>query len=65
MYYLIISRHCAKMQQELAPALQGRKDIRVILDRRHGEQRVGGEQIATERRRPPDMLLGDRAAEGA
>lgn len=70
MYYLIISRHCAKMQQELAPALQGRKDIRVILDRRHGEQRAGGEQIATERRRkdrrrPPDMLLDDRAAEGA
>ncbi|OGB92765.1 MAG: hypothetical protein A3H39_13215 [candidate division NC10 bacterium RIFCSPLOWO2_02_FULL_66_22] len=64
MYYLIISRHCAKMQQELAPALQGRKDIRVILDRRHGEQ-IATERRRKDRRRPPDMLLGDRAAEGA
>ena len=64
MYYLIISRHCAKMQQELAPALQGRKDIRVILDRRHGEQ-IDTERRRKDRRRPPDMLLGDRAAEGA
>ena len=70
MYTLIISRHCAQMQRELAPPLRGRKDIRVILDRRHGERRAGREQFATERRRkdrrrPPDMLLGDRAAEGA
>ena len=40
MYYVIISRHCANMQQELATAMQGRKDIQVILDRRYGERRA-------------------------
>ena len=69
MYTLIISRNCAQMQWELAPPLGGRKDIRVILDRRHGERRAGSEQIATERRRKdrrrvPDVLLGEPAAEG-
>ncbi|MGE5849899.1 MAG: hypothetical protein ACM362_07220 [Candidatus Methylomirabilota bacterium] len=51
MYYVVISRHCANMQQELAPALQGRKGIRVILDRRHGERRVENKPTALERRR--------------
>jgi hypothetical protein len=51
MYYVIISRHCANMQQELAPALQGRKDVRVILDRRYGERRVEHRPISPERRR--------------
>lgn len=51
MFYVIISRHCANMQQELAPALQGRKDVRVILDRRYGERRVEHKPAAPERRR--------------
>jgi len=51
MFYVIISRHCATMQQELAPALQGRKDVRVILDRRFGERRVEQKPITPERRR--------------
>lgn len=70
MYYLIISRHCAKMQQELATALQGRKDIRVILDRRYGERRAGREPVETDRRRKDrrhaaNILLTDTSAEGA
>ena len=51
MYYVIISRHCANMQQELATALRGRKDIRVILDRRYGERRVVKKVTSPERRR--------------
>ena len=51
MFYVIISRHCANMQQELATPLQGRKDIRVILDRRYGERRVERRPASPERRR--------------
>lgn len=70
MYYFIVSRHCPKMQQELGTALQGRKDIQVILDRRYGERRAGREPIATERRRKDrrhaaDMLASDRSSDGA
>jgi hypothetical protein len=39
------------MQQELATALQGRKDIRVILDRRYGERRADHQPTSAERRR--------------
>jgi len=51
MYYVIISRECANMQQELANALQGRKDLMVILDRRYGERRVDSEPTSPDRRR--------------
>lgn len=51
MYYVIIGRDCATMQQELATAVQERKDIRVILDRRYGERRADGEPISLDRRR--------------
>jgi hypothetical protein len=51
MYYVIISRYCANMQQELATAVQGRKDIRVILDRRYGERRADLNPSSPERRR--------------
>ncbi|MEK7203999.1 MAG: hypothetical protein AAB254_00695 [candidate division NC10 bacterium] len=51
MFYVILSRHCATMQQELATALQGRKDIRVVLDRRYGQRRVERKRISPERRR--------------
>lgn len=51
MYYVIISRHCASMQQELATTLHGRRDLRVIPDRRYGERRAGLQQIASDRRR--------------
>lgn len=51
MYYVVISRQCANMQQELAAALHGRKDIRVILDRRYGERRVENKPTPLERRR--------------
>jgi hypothetical protein len=64
MYYVIISRHCANMQQELATAMQGRKDIQVILDRRYGErradpQRTSQERRRKERRRAPGLPLAD------
>ena len=51
MYYVIISRYCTNMQQELATAMQGRKDIQVILDRRYGERRVDPHSTSPERRR--------------
>jgi hypothetical protein len=51
MYYVIISRHCANMQQELATALHGRRDIQVIMDRRYGERRGDGEPTSPDRRR--------------
>ena len=53
-YYLIISRQCPGMQQELATALQGHRDIRVILDRRYGKRRTGSESPSAERRRGKD-----------
>jgi hypothetical protein len=67
MYYLIISRQCPSMQQELATALHGRRDIRVILDRRYGQRRVDAEPTSAEhrrrrdRRRPGMQLPGKRA----
>jgi len=62
MYYVIISRHCANMQQELATATQGRKDIQVILDRRYGERRAdldptSPDRRRKDRRRAPRLLL--------
>ncbi len=66
MYYLIISRQCPSMQQELATALRGRKDIRVILDRRYGQRRVDSQQTPAQprrrknRRRTPKLPVVDR-----
>lgn len=54
MYYLIISRQCPSMQQELATALRGRKDIRVILDRRYGQRRVDSQPNPAQPRRRKD-----------
>lgn len=51
MYYVIISRYCANVQQELVTAVQGRKDIRLILDRRYGERRADSRPISSDRRR--------------
>lgn len=64
MYYLVIGRQCAHMQQELATALQGRKDIQVVLDRRYGQRRADKQPISpdrrrTDRRRSADALLVD------
>ena len=64
MYYVIISRYCANMQQELATAVQGRKDIQVILDRRYGERRAdlhvtSPERRRRDRRRAPGLQLAD------
>jgi hypothetical protein len=51
MYYVIISRYCANMQQELATAMEGRKGIQVILDRRYGERRADLHRTSPDRRR--------------
>jgi hypothetical protein len=64
MYYVIIGRDCAAMQQELATAVQGRKDVRVILDRRYGERRADNQPNSPdrrrkERRRRPDFPPAD------
>ena len=57
-FYVILSRHCATMQQELATALQGRKDIRVVLDRRYGQRRVERKRISPERRQTDRRRAG-------
>jgi hypothetical protein len=62
MFYLILSRHCATMQQELATALQGRKDIRVVLDRRYGQRRVERTKASPERRRTDRRRVGRERA---
>ncbi len=64
MYYVIISRHCARMQEELVGAVRGRKDIQLILDRRYGERRTDPHLTSPERRlrgrrRNPKMPLAD------
>jgi hypothetical protein len=64
MYYVIISRYCANMQQELATAVQGRRDIQVILDRRYGERRAdlhptSPERRRKDRRRTPKLPVAD------
>jgi len=51
MYYVIISRKCPEMQRELATALQGRRDVRVMLDRRYGERRAELRRAVSEKRR--------------
>lgn len=66
MYYLIISRRCPDMQQELATTLWGRKDVQVILDRRYGQRRAGRQSTATnrrriDRRRIPSLIPADRS----
>jgi hypothetical protein len=58
MFYVILSRHCATMQQELATALQGRKDVRVVLDRRYGQRRVEQTKVSAERRRTDRRRVG-------
>ena len=67
MYYVIIGRDCAAMQQELATAVQGREDVRVILNRRYGERRFDDqpkspERRRKERRRSPDFPPADADA---
>lgn len=51
MYYVIVSRACPRMLQELATALGDRKEICVILDRRYGERRSRRQRIIPDRRR--------------
>ncbi len=51
MFYVIINRACPAMQQELPSAVQGRDDVRVILDRRYGDRRVESQSRKPERRR--------------
>ena len=64
MYYLIISRRCPDMQQELATALRGRKDIQVILDRRYVQRRAESQPTRknrrqTNRRHIPSLIPAD------
>ena len=68
MLYVIISRFCANMQQELATAVKGRRDLQVILDRRYGERRADQhptrpERRRKDRRRTPNLPPGDSVAE--
>ncbi len=67
MYYVIIGRDCPTMQQELATAVQGREDVRVILNRRYGERRCDDQPNSPnrrrkERRRSPDFPPADADA---
>lgn len=50
-YYLVVSRSCLHLYQDIVQLLRGREDIRIIIDRRQGERRKVNLPIREERRR--------------
>jgi len=49
--YIIIPRPHAYLADLLAKAFEGRKDVEIIADRRHGERRIQQQPAVVERRR--------------
>src|SRR2546426_9513709 len=49
--YIIIPRPHAYLADLLAKAFEGRKDVEIIADRRHGERRIQQQPAGVERRR--------------
>lgn len=50
-HYLVVSRHCLHLYQDLVHLLRGREDIRIIIDRRRGERRKVNLPVREEKRR--------------
>ena len=51
MMYIIIQRPYSHYEKELRHAFKGKKDIKVILDKRYSERRAQTEPFPKERRR--------------
>ena len=49
--YVIVRRPYAYLAEELRLALQGREDVKVLVDRRQGERRARNRRFAVDRRR--------------
>jgi len=49
-HYMVISRTCADLYEELVDLFKDRPDIRVILDRRLGERRQQRRRVRNNRR---------------
>ena len=50
MMSIIIRRPYAHLEEELCRAFEGQEDVKVIVDKRHGERRTSQEPVATEHR---------------
>ncbi len=48
---IIISQRYAHLEEELSKTFKGQKDVKVIVDRRYGEQRSSVKPVVKERRR--------------
>ncbi|NOR21481.1 MAG: hypothetical protein GQ476_02105 [Candidatus Aminicenantes bacterium] len=59
---IVIMRPYAHLEKELRAAFKGQEDVKVILDKRHGERRRRRQAVAIEcrkadRRRPKEELI--------
>ena len=48
---IVVQRPYAHLEKELRRAFKGQEDVKVILDRRHGERRKRPQAVAAERRK--------------
>ncbi len=48
---IIIRRPYAHLGEEIRRTFKGQKDVRVVVDRRYGERRLGQQPVVVERRR--------------
>lgn len=48
---IVVHRAYAHLERELRRAFKGQEDVKVILDRRHGERRKSMKAIAADRRK--------------
>lgn len=51
MMSIIIRRPYSHLEKELCKTFEGQEDVRVIVDRRHGERRTNMQPVEMERRR--------------
>ena len=59
---IVVQQPYAHLERELRSAFKGQKDVKVILDRRHGERRkrrqaVGGERRKSDRRYQKEEMV--------
>jgi hypothetical protein len=59
---IVVQQPYAHLERELRRAFKGQEDVKVILDRRSGEQRkrrqaVGGERRKSDRRYPKEEIV--------
>ena len=62
MMCIIIRRPYAHLEKELRSAFEGQPDVRIVIDRRHGERRTKTHPVSKDRRgmtrrRPKEELV--------